>query len=147
MSRVNRRRVLWTMSTVLAVVAGLVFVNVSAHAQATFTGPWSITMVSESGDWIGGGAERFFDDANATLSVAEGGWSVYMQASGGTYGESFSFTFQAGGGRVLGPGWYPDAQRAGFQASGRPGMDISGEGRGCNQIAGNFEVRDIAWSP
>jgi hypothetical protein len=147
MSRVSRRGVLWTVSTVLAVVAGLVFVNVSAHAQATFTGPWSITMVSESGDWIGGGAERFFDDANGALQVAEGGWAVYLQASGGTYGESFSLTFQAGGGRVLSPGWYPDAQRAGFQAAGRPGMDISGEGRGCNQIAGNFEVRDIAWSP
>lgn len=147
MSQVNRRRVLWTMTIVLAVVAGLVFVNVSAQAQATFTGPWSITMVSESGDWIGGGTERFFDDANAALYLAEGGWAVYMQASGGTYGESFSLTFQAGGGRVLGPGWYPGAQRAGFQASGRPGMDISGEGRGCNQIAGNFEVRDIAWSP
>ena len=147
MSQVNRRRVLWTMTIVLAVVAGLVFVNVSAHAQATFTGPWSITMVSESGDYIGGVTERFFDDANAELHVAEGGWAVYMQASGGTYGESFSLTFQAGGGRVLGPGWYPGAQRAGFQASGRPGMDISGEGRGCNQIAGNFEVRDIAWSP
>jgi Fibronectin type III domain len=147
MSRVNRRRVLWTMSIVLAVVAGLVLVNVTAHAQATFTGPWSITMVSESGDYIGGGTERFFDDANAELQVAEGGWAIYLQTSGGTYGESFSLTFQAGSGRVLGPGWYPDAQRAGFQASGRPGMDISGEGRGCNQIAGNFEVRDIAWSP
>jgi hypothetical protein len=147
MSRVNRRRVLWSLTTVLAVVAGLVFVNVSAHAQATFTGPWSVTMVSESGDYIGGGTERFFDDANAELHVAEGGWAVDLQVDGGTYGESFSLTFQAANGRVLGPGWYPDAQRWPFQASGRPGMAISGEGRGCNQIAGNFEVRDIAWSP
>jgi hypothetical protein len=146
MSRVNRRRVLWSLTTVLAVVAGLVFVNVSAHAQATFTGPWSVTMVSESGDYIGGGTERFFDDANAQLHVAEGGWAVDLQVDGGTYGESFSLTFQAANGRVLGPGWYPDAQRWPFQASGRPGMAISGEGRGCNQIAGNFEVRDIAWS-
>jgi hypothetical protein len=147
MSRVNRRRVLWSVTTVLAVVAGLVFVNVSAHAQATFTGPWSITMVSESGDYIGGGTERFFDDANAELHVVEGSWAVDMQVSGGTYGESFSLTFQAANGRVLGNGWYPDAQRWPFQASGRPGMAISGEGRGCNEIAGNFEVRDIAWSP
>jgi hypothetical protein len=146
MSRVDKRRLLWTMSSILAMVAGLVIVNVSAHAQATFTGPWSLTMVSERGDWIGGGTERVFDDANATLYVAEGNWAVYLEASGGSYGESFDFTFQAGGGRVLGPGWYPDAQRAWFQASGRPGMDISGEGRGCNEVAGSFEVRDIAWS-
>ncbi len=147
MSRVNRRRVFWTMSIVLAMVAGLVFVNVSAHAQATFTGPWSITMGSESGDWVGGDAERFFDDANATLQVAEGGWAIYLQASGGTFGESYNLTFQAPSGRILGSGWYPEAQRAPFQASGRPGMEISGGGQGCNQIAGNFEVRDIAWSP
>jgi hypothetical protein len=147
MSRANRRRLLWSLTTVLAVVAGLVLVNVSAQAQATFTGPWSITMVSEGGDYIGGGTERFFDDANAELHVAEGSGAVDLQISGGTYGESFSLTFQAASGRILGPGWYPNAQRWPFQVAGRPGIDVSGEGRGCNQIAGNFEVRDIAWSP
>jgi hypothetical protein len=80
------------------VVAGLVFVNVSAHAQANFTGPWSITMVSESGDYIGGGTERFFDDANAQLHVAEGSSAVDLTISGGTYGESFDLTFQAANG-------------------------------------------------
>jgi hypothetical protein len=146
MRPVRRHRVVWVTVASAALIAGLVFVNVSAQARATFTGPWSITMVSENGDWIGGGAERFFDDSNGALSVADGGWAVDMQASGGTFGESFSFTFQAGGGRVLGRGWYPNARRAWFQASGRPGMDISGEGRGCNEIAGSFDVRDIAWS-
>jgi hypothetical protein len=81
------------------------------------------------------------------LGVSGGSSLVNLQASGGMYGESFTLTFQAPSGRVLGPGWYPEAQRYPFQASGRPGMDISGEGRGCNQVAGNFEVRDIAWSP
>ena len=146
MRRVRRHRALWATVAAAAFIAGLVFVNISAQARSTVVGPWSVTMVSESSDWVGGGAERFFDDSNGALSVADGGWAVDMAASGGTFGESFSFTFQAGGGRVLGPGWYPNAQRAWFQAPGRPGMDISGEGRGCNQIAGSFEIRDIAWS-
>lgn len=31
-----------------------------------------------------------------------------------------------------------------FQASGHPGIDVSGDGRGCNEIEGRFDVRDIA---
>jgi hypothetical protein len=38
------------------------------------------------------------------------------------------------------------AQRAPFREAGRPGIDISGDGRGCNTIEGLFEVKafDVA---
>jgi hypothetical protein len=41
---------------------------------------------------------------------------------------------------------YTGAQRAPFAQPGHPGIDIGGDGRGCNTIAGSFQVEDIAWT-
>jgi hypothetical protein len=38
---------------------------------------------------------------------------------------------------------YVGAQRAPFREAGRPGIEISGDGRGCNTISGSFEVREL----
>ncbi|ADO69252.1 hypothetical protein [Stigmatella aurantiaca] len=40
---------------------------------------------------------------------------------------------------------YTNAQRAPFAAPGYPGLSISGDGRGCNTLAGEFQIHDIAW--
>jgi hypothetical protein len=48
---------------------------------------------------------------------------------------------------VLAPGVYDKAQRAPFREEGRPGIDISGDGRGCNEVSGRFEVRSLVVSP
>lgn len=146
MSQINGSRVLVAISTVLALVCGLLIATVPRSAEALYAGSWSITMVSQR-EYIGAGAERVFDDSNAELIVGGGGpWVIRLNADGGWYGDSFDFEFRASYGRAISPGWYPRAQRASSQASSRPGMAIDGDGRGCNTIAGNFEVRDIAWS-
>jgi hypothetical protein len=41
---------------------------------------------------------------------------------------------------------YDDAQRAPFASPGHPGIDIGGDGRGCNTISGRFQVEELAWS-
>ena len=41
---------------------------------------------------------------------------------------------------------YDQIERASFASAGHPGMDITGDGRGCNIMAGNFQVHEIAWS-
>jgi len=43
------------------------------------------------------------------------------------------------------PGSYPDSQRWPFEAPGHPGLDISGDGRGCNTDTGNFTVLDTTF--
>lgn len=48
-------------------------------------------------------------------------------------------------GKPLGVGTYTDAQRAAFAATGHPGLDVSGDGRGCNTVAGDFTIHDIVW--
>lgn len=99
MTQINQRRAHWAMSSVLIVLTSLLTANMSAQAAEAYPGRWSITMVSE----------------------ADG--AVDLLASGGTYGEYFYFKFLAADGQRVAPGWYPDAQRAGFQVAGRPGVD------------------------
>lgn len=49
-------------------------------------------------------------------------------------------------GQSLKVGVYDRAERASFRSAGRPGLDIGGDGRGCNTVAGSFEVRDIGFA-
>jgi hypothetical protein len=43
-------------------------------------------------------------------------------------------------GAALEVGSYTDAQRASFADEGHPGLDIGGDGRGCNTISGDFDI-------
>ena len=49
-------------------------------------------------------------------------------------------------GAPLAVGKYDNAERAPFATPGHPGLDVSGDGRGCNKIQGSFEVFAISWS-
>lgn len=41
-------------------------------------------------------------------------------------------------------GSFKDAQRYPFEDPNHPGLDVSGDGRGCNEIAGDFTVTELA---
>ncbi|MEQ8273873.1 MAG: hypothetical protein RMA76_40440 [Deltaproteobacteria bacterium] len=43
----------------------------------------------------------------------------------------------------LAPGQYTDAMRASFADPGHPGLDVSGDGRGCNMLSGAFTIDTI----
>lgn len=43
-------------------------------------------------------------------------------------------------------GVYLDAQRSHFAATGHPGLNVSGDGSGCNAISGAFEIHELAIS-
>lgn len=55
--------------------------------------------------------------------------------------------FAAPSGQPLAPGVYENATRWPFQAPGVSGMDISGDGRGCNMLNGRFEVLEAVFGP
>jgi Big-like domain-containing protein len=46
-------------------------------------------------------------------------------------------------GGALAVGTYDGAQRAAFRSAGAPGLDVYGDGRGCNQVFGSFTVDSI----
>jgi hypothetical protein len=49
-------------------------------------------------------------------------------------------------GQVLGPKNYKNAQRYPFQPARAPGLDVSGAGRGCNTLKGNFVVNGVQYA-
>jgi hypothetical protein len=106
-----------------------------------------VAMYSDPGDWVGGGQARLFHNGNASISVSGNAYYLTVGFSGGTLGDSFSADFAAAPGRKLHRGFYANAQRAPFRETGHPGIDISGDGRGCNTIDGSFDVKDIATGP
>ena len=107
----------------------------------------SATMFSESGDYIGGGRQVVFDTRVGDRVIANvSGGSLGVSVSGGPYGESYGMSFAVPDGPVR-PGVYVGAQRAAFREAGRPGIDISGDGRGCNTISGSFEVKELTTRP
>src|SRR4051794_22864713 len=89
-------------------------------AQPAF-GADAVTMLSDAGDYIGGGTSRAYLPGNSQVSV--GGSTAYLtvSVSGGVSGDAYSMDFAAPPGEALAPGVYDHAQRAPFRESGRPG--------------------------
>jgi hypothetical protein len=48
-------------------------------------------------------------------------------------------------GSPLAPATYEDTQRYPFETFPYPGLDVSGDGRGCNMSKGTFAVEEITW--
>jgi hypothetical protein len=57
-----------------------------------------------------------------------------------TAGQSYLLTLAPPPGQPWSIGTYERAQRSVFRSPGRPGLDLGGEGRGCNTVSGRFVV-------
>ena len=57
--------------------------------------------------------------------------------------ESWELDLSVPEGRQIEPGHYADAQRYPFQNAGLPGLALSGDGRACNEVSGEFTVTRI----
>jgi hypothetical protein len=121
-------------------------VALALPAPAGASSGWFVSMLSDPGDWVGGGSQRLFRSGNASATLSGSPGYVTAYVSGGTQGDYYWMDFAAPAGTMLQPGIYVNAQRAPFREAGRPGIDISGSGRGCNEIEGLFEVKDIAFT-
>lgn len=120
--------------SVLLFAGALVAVQpASSHADDAST--TFVTMVG-NGDYIGGTAARMWRKG-VTVS---GDPSGMVSVSAG----DFTFTFAAAPGQTLTAGTYLRAQRTYLQQDGHPGIDIYGDGRGCNQTSGRFIVKEIS---
>jgi hypothetical protein len=100
-----------------------------------------IEFRSDPGDFIGQG-RRFrltSQDGDITAAVNfRGGVSLSYQGS--TW---FNLLFGPQLGAPFSKGAYENAQRFAFADAGSPGMDVSGDGRGCTAISGRFDVLDV----
>jgi hypothetical protein len=101
---------------------------------------------SDPGEFIGQGLSNSYTDADGT-------WTVERNFANGV---SFGFLgnapsiwwdldFAAVDGSFLTMGSYPNAMRFGFQDPGHPGIEVTGEGRGCDTQTGEFTVTEVAY--
>lgn len=97
---------------------------------------------SEPGEWVGAGQQFLFPSVSAPGSI---GGSIAFQLTDPA-GDYFTVELATAGGPLV-PGVYEEAQRAAFRAAGHPGLDIYGDGRGCNTVAGRFVVDDVGVNP
>jgi hypothetical protein len=109
----------------------------SAHAA----GPSSVVMIGEAGDYVASGVRIYEGTKHVNVSGGDAYLSVGVE--GIRDQGSFSLSFGAPSGDLFAPGNYTSAQRTPFADKGHPGIDISGDGRGCNTQAGRFLLRDL----
>ena len=142
-----RRAALTALLSAGCVVAGVV---VAVPAQATPVEAGSVTMTSEPGDFIGvGGTYAYSVAAGDVLLVRStrvavddpvNGVAVDVEAANG---DRWSLSFAAPTGQPLVVGDYPGAAR--MQDAEVPGLDVNGNGRGCNTVVGSFRVTDAVY--
>lgn len=125
---------------------GLLFILLATlfAARSVSAAQTVLTYVSEPGDYIGGGEEATFTPADGTFvlnpTYANG---QVVSFNTPTYSHWWSLYFGAADGQVLVAGTYENAERFAFKSPGHPGIDFTGDGRGCNTIRGRFDLREI----
>lgn len=128
-------------------VIGLLGAGV-APAQAATGTPAPVSsykFTSAAGDYIGQGGTGSYVAPAATVNVGGTGASLVVDVSTAT--DDWAIDLAAPIGDVLRPGVYHDAERAPFRTGRSPGLDVSGEGRGCNEVYGQFSVNQIKTDP
>lgn len=130
-------------SSALILLVGLLGAVGPASAQVT-----SLSMTSEPGDYIGGGQTYFYGagEGNFGAQVNYAG-GVTISFVSGNYDHWWNLSFRAPGGAPLTTGTYLNALRFPFQGDTAPGLDVSGDGRGCNGLTGSFQVLQIEYGP
>ena len=128
------------LSILLSVICLSIYAS-KAQAQVT-----SLTMNSDSGDYIGQGQFYFFTPADGNFTASQN-YDQGVSLSFGTpnFSEWWNLDFAAPNNQLLTVGTYSGAARFPFQASNQPGLSVDGDGRGCNTLTGSFTVLEVSY--
>ena len=126
------------LGSLYAVLAAALW-SASVHAQVT-----SLSLISDQGDYIGGGQFLFFTPVDGTFG-AQQNFGQGVSISFNSFDHFWNLDFAAPNNQPLTVGTYTGAARFPFQASNQPGLAIYGDGRGCNTDTGSFQVLEVAY--
>ena len=108
----------------------------------------TLAMTSDPGDWVGQGRSYSFSTPGnlffARSSQGGSDLTVTAQPDGSSTGE-WVLELAAPFGQQLVPGTYTGAVRASERGTSAPGLDVSGELRGCSSLTGSFTVLDATY--
>jgi hypothetical protein len=146
------RRVLAVALSLTAAVGGLLVVR-TANAQVVTTG--SLSFSGDAGDYISGGKSYSYSTSKGdALDVSSSSGSTLSVRVNAYNGDWWTLDLDAPGtpdrpvpgqSAILAPGTYSAAHRYPFNGNG-PGLDLSGDGRGCNELTGSFTVTRAVFS-
>lgn len=123
------------MRTAIALIALLV---AAPAASKTL-----LVLQSEEGDYVGQGQSLTFTDLDGTFDGTRNfDNGVTVDFSGA---ESWGVDFAAAGDVDLTLGLFEGATRFPFQEVDEHGLSVSGDGRGCNELTGRFQVHEIVY--
>jgi hypothetical protein len=144
-SAANRRR----NSLPAGLLVGLLLIALSAAGPATAgtvrATSGSLTMTSETGDYIGAGQDWAYDAQIDTVSFGSERWGAVRAFVTAANGDFWLLQLAAPAARPLSTGVYGNAQR--FADDIHPGLDVEGMGRGCNDTNGSFTILDVSYGP
>jgi hypothetical protein len=123
-----------------ATAVALTVVAAPAGAAPAPTGTTSVSLVSAAGDFVGSGRTFTYSDP-ATIGLT--GTAADLTVSVRTAADSWFLELGAPRGEQFRPARYPAAERASFRTGRAPGLDVSGNGRGCNEVWGSIVVDQI----
>ncbi len=97
---------------------------------------------SEPGDWIGGGSQFTLTWEDGTITAESFERGVHVHFNGSTWWDLY---FVPISGVALKPGVYLGATRPGYPDRTTPGLDVSGDGRGCNMLTGRYTILELEY--
>ncbi|MGI9234319.1 MAG: hypothetical protein ACR2RD_11860 [Woeseiaceae bacterium] len=117
---------------------------------SAFESQQSVQVVSFTGDetdYISAGLNWILTSANGQFTVGrnfDNGVSLQHDRTQPSF-TRWNLEFAAAGDAEIGVGAYENATRFPFQATDENGLSLFGDGRGCNQLAGRFDVHEISY--
>ena len=101
---------------------------------------------SDEGHWVGQGQRLYYTTNDASFSAevinTTDLWGVRIYVREPSPGDYWTLWFEAPGEEQLTVGVYEDALRAPFNGD-NAGLSVSGQGHGCNELSGSFEVLEF----
>jgi len=124
------------------IIATLAFVPYArAASPATF-----FTYNSQPGDYIGQGITQTFTPADGTFTVQGNPRGVQVSFHTADYSSDWNLSFGPPSGQGLIHEEYEGAQRFAFHSPTAPGLEVTGDGRGCNTLTGRFLVSEAVFA-
>jgi hypothetical protein len=104
--------------------------------------PLSYACQSDPGDYIGASQQKRY--ANSTSRFTVSGDNSHLQYSVSGLRDNWTALIGAPNGQVLQPRTYDTAR---FGDATHAGLDVFGDGRGCNQSSGTLTIDSITFDP
>ena len=140
----------WTVFTKTATPArGAAAITLPRGRTKVPTSGTFLYLNSQPGDYIGGGIEQLYTSMDSTISgsLPQNSDTFSGSVNQDNFTHWWYVNIAAPRGIPLAVGSYEGAVRAPFRPPGTPGLDVYGDGRGCNTLTGRFDVNQLSYTP